>query len=183
MRSEPSSEVAVVVPVPVADRVVSGWRERFDASAAHGLPAHITVLYPFLSEVRLTDDVLKRLRELFAERSPIDVWFRRTARFATTLYLEPDPADQLRDLTLAIVEQWPDTPPYGGDFDDVVPHLTVAHGAPNAVLDGIDVELRHCLPLVTRLAEACVYVFAEERRGLRARLPFASAATATGTVR
>jgi hypothetical protein len=34
--------------VPAAEPVVSTWRERFDGSAAQGMPAHITALYPFL---------------------------------------------------------------------------------------------------------------------------------------
>lgn len=39
---------AVVVPVPAAEQLVSTWREQFDRSAAQGMPAHITALYPFL---------------------------------------------------------------------------------------------------------------------------------------
>ena len=34
------------------------------------------------------------------------------------------------ELTQAIAERWPDHQPYGGTFEEIVPHLTVAYGAP-----------------------------------------------------
>ena len=165
-------QAAVIVPVPAAERVVSPWRDRFDASAAHGVPAHITALYPFLSEDRLTDEVLARLSELCAGMPVLDVQFRRTARFPEVLYLDPEPADGLRQLTAAIAQQWPEVPPYGGAFDEVIPHLTVAHRADGGVLDAIEADVLLRLPISTRLVEACLYVFDGERWQRRARLPF-----------
>ena len=85
-------QTAVVVPVPNAEPVVSAWRERFDDSAGLGMPAHITVLYPFLSEQRLRDGALHALRDLCAESPTLDVQFARTGRFADVLYLAPEPA-------------------------------------------------------------------------------------------
>jgi hypothetical protein len=89
-------QVAVVVPVPAAESVVSPWRERFDRSAAQGMPAHITALYPFLDVDLLTEAVVTALRQLCAELPILDVVFRRTARFPGVLYLSPEPADELR---------------------------------------------------------------------------------------
>jgi hypothetical protein len=42
-----AGESAIIVPVPAVEPLVSQWRQRFDVSARHGVPAHITVLYPF----------------------------------------------------------------------------------------------------------------------------------------
>ena len=58
---------AIVVPVPDAEPAVGTWRARYDSSAAFGMPAHITVLYPFLPEDRLTQDVVDRLTEICAD--------------------------------------------------------------------------------------------------------------------
>ena len=148
------------------------WRARFDGSAAQGMPAHITLLYPFLRDDRLDKEVLARLRDLCAELTVFDVRFRRTARFPGVLYLDPEPAEELRQLTVAIAERWPEAPPYGGMFDAVIPHLTVAHGAGDDVLDDIEAEVLRSLPLRTRLAEACLYVFDGERWQRRVRMPF-----------
>lgn len=167
---------AVVVAVPAVEPLVSTWRERFDGSAAQGMPAHITALHPFVSEERLTGEVLARLHELCAELPVLDVQFLRTARFPGVLYLGPDPSDGLRQLTLAIAEQWPEAPPYGGSFDEVVPHLTVAHGTGDGVLDDVEADVRRGLPIAARLAEACLYVFDGALWRPRARLPFQGAA-------
>jgi 2'-5' RNA ligase len=163
---------AVVVPVPAAEPVVGPWRERFDSSAARGMPAHITALSPFLDEDRLTNDVLAALREVCTERPALDVVFRRTARFPDVLYLDPEPADGLRQLTLDIAEQWPEAPPYRGAFDEVIPHLTVAHRVGADALHTVEADLLRGLPVTTRLLEARLYVFDGERWQVRERLPF-----------
>jgi hypothetical protein len=42
------TQSAVLVPVPEAERAVSRHRARLDAAAALGVPAHVTVLFPFV---------------------------------------------------------------------------------------------------------------------------------------
>src|SRR6266704_7013965 len=56
-------------------------------------------------------------------------------------YLAPQPAQPLRALTAAVTETWPQTPPYGGMFDEVVPHLTVATQVEPQVADRIEQQL------------------------------------------
>lgn len=167
------SPSAVVVPVPAAEPLVSAWRQRFDASAAQGMPAHITALYPFLPEERLTGEVVAELRGLCAAVPALDLTFARFARFPDVLYLDPAPADRLRQLTLAIARRWPEAPPYGGAYDEVVPHLTVAQGATAACVAAIEADVLPRLPLRTRLVEAWLYVFAGARWRARERLAFA----------
>jgi 2'-5' RNA ligase len=136
------------------------------------MPAHITALYPFLNENRLTDPVVLRLLDLCAELPALDVEFRRSGRFPAVLYLDPDPPDGLRRLTNSIAEEWPDAPPYGGIFDTVIPHLTIAQGAADAVMAEIENQVLERLPVRTRLLEAWLYVFDGARWQPRARLPF-----------
>jgi 2'-5' RNA ligase len=165
-------QTAVVAPVPSAEPVVSAWRERFDSSAALGMPAHITVLYPFLGEQRLGDGALHALRDLCAESPTLDVEFARTGRFADVLYLAPEPASGLQKLTAALAERWPETPPYEGRFEEVVPHLTVAQSADEDVLAEAEDAVMGSLPLRAWLVEARLYVFDGDRWQQRARLPF-----------
>ena len=54
------------------------------------------------------------------------------------LYLAPEPDDGFRRLTEAVVQEWPEAPPYGGAYDDNIPHLTVAHDLGDEQLDEID---------------------------------------------
>lgn len=126
----------LIIPVPAAETVVADHRARFDPSAAQGVPAHITVLLPFLELDSISPEDVRRLEQLFAAAEPIDFTLARTARFPQVLFLAPDPAEPLVDLTEAVWREWPDHPPYGGEFPDIVPHLTVAAGdAPYAELE------------------------------------------------
>jgi 2'-5' RNA ligase len=166
-------QTAVVVPVPDAEPLVGAWREHLDPSAPFGMPAHVTLLVPFLREEHLTDDVIAGLRDLCGAMPVLDVVFRRLGRFPSVLYLDPEPPGELRALTLAIAARW-DTPPYGGAFPDVVPHLTVADGADDEARAVAEAAVSRGLPLTTRLAEAWLVVFGE-RWEVRERLPFARA--------
>jgi 2'-5' RNA ligase len=157
---------------------VARWRERFDSSAAQGMPAHVTALFPFLPIDRLTDPVLIALREICGGVPVLDVEFRRMASFPGVLFLDPEPADGLRELTAALARRWPEAPPYGGAFADVTPHLTVAHGVGDDVLADVERALRHGLPISARLSEACLYLFDGTRWRLRQRLPVAADTTA-----
>ncbi|MCT9933451.1 2'-5' RNA ligase family protein [Planotetraspora sp. A-T 1434] len=76
-----TGETALAMPVLAAEPVAGRWRERYDSSAAYGVPAHVTVLYSFLPSDRLDQGTLGELRELFAAQSPFDVRFRRCGRF------------------------------------------------------------------------------------------------------
>jgi hypothetical protein len=134
----------LIVSVPEAEAVVGAWRRRFDPSAAQGVPAHMTVLYPF---PQVGDP--EALAALFAGFEPFEVVFRGCGRFAETLYLAPEPDARMRELTGAVVARWPSALPYGGAFDDVIPHLTVADGVPGAVLDEISEEVLAGLPVRT----------------------------------
>jgi 2'-5' RNA ligase superfamily len=52
----------------------------------------------------------------------------RIERFSATTYLSPVPPEPFIALRNALVERLPMFRPYGGIYDDAVPHLTVAHG-------------------------------------------------------
>ena len=41
-------ESAILLCVPEAEKLVHEWRLKGDPSAARGVPAHVTLLYPFL---------------------------------------------------------------------------------------------------------------------------------------
>jgi 2'-5' RNA ligase superfamily len=58
----------------------------------------------------------------------------------TVVWLAPSPAAPFRALTAALTWRFPGTSPYGGVFAEVVPHLSVGHDAPRAVLQAAAVE-------------------------------------------
>jgi 2'-5' RNA ligase len=144
-------QTALVIQVPEAEAVVGAWRRRFDSSAAHGVPAHVTVLYPFLEADRVDAEVVAALGELFAAQAGFEARFSACGRFPDVIYLAPDPDGPFRELTEAVAARWPEAPPYGGQFEDVMPHLTVADGVPPDIQDMIEAELAGRLPVTTRV--------------------------------
>lgn len=117
----------LLVPVPEAEAAIDPLRRRLDPSWRQGMPAHVTVLVPFLTPDRLSGSVVQSLQDLFDAVEPFDVALRRTGWFDNrVLYLAPEPAEPFRRMTLAVVERFPDHPPYGGEFADIVPHVTIA---------------------------------------------------------
>jgi 2'-5' RNA ligase len=134
------------------------------------MPAHITLLYPFLDQDRFDPETLAELRNTFARQEPIELSFSATGRFPGVLYLEPQPAASLRSLTQALVTRWPDHLPYGGAHADVTPHLTVAC-ADQRTLNEVAEALQPHLPLVATVDRACVYLFDGARWNPRYQLP------------
>jgi hypothetical protein len=67
-------ESAILLCVPDAEPLVHGWREKGDPSAAHGVPAHVTLLYPFLPLERIDAGVLGELEWFFSgiDAFPLD---------------------------------------------------------------------------------------------------------------
>ena len=61
---------ALIVNVPEADPVVGEWRERYD-NARLGIPAHITLLFPFVPSEELDGTLFADLHDLFATQPPI----------------------------------------------------------------------------------------------------------------
>ncbi|WP_433888582.1 2'-5' RNA ligase family protein [Streptomyces sp. CA-111067] len=152
-------ESVLLIAVPEAEPVVGGVRERYDTAAAEGIPAHLTVLYPFLPAGRIDAEVLAALHELFAEYRPFALRFAEFGRFPGALWLAPQPDGPVRELTAAVAARWPEAPPYGGAFDDPVPHLTVAQGQEERTYDGIEREFADRLPFQAQVAEVRLLVF------------------------
>jgi 2'-5' RNA ligase len=131
-------ESALVVLVPEAEPLVKPFRDRYDPSAAAGVPAHITLLYPFKHPDEVDQTVLDDLSELFHRFALFRFHLETIRQFPdAVLYLAPQPDEQFRQLTSAIWDRYPELPPYGGKWHDLVPHLSVAWVKDQQMLDRI----------------------------------------------
>jgi len=124
----PAPATAFIVAVPEAEPLVSDLRARFDPSAALGVPAHVTVLHPFMPPAEVTPEVLERVAVALRGMRAFDFVLARVMRFPGVLYLAPEPAAPLVALTEALIRAFPQYPPFGGAHERIVPHLTVAQG-------------------------------------------------------
>ena len=156
---------ALIVPVPQAERLVGAWREQHDDSARTGVPAHVTLLYPFLPPEEITPADVERLTALFVTVPSTGFRLVAARRFSRgVLYLAPEPEAFFQDLTARIWSLYPDRPPYGGMFDHVVPHLTVAQVDDHDLLDRIEAAVAAGLPIEAHASEAWLMVQGEADR-------------------
>jgi 2'-5' RNA ligase len=132
------ADTALVVLVPEAEAAVSSVRARFDPSAQLGVPAHVTLLFPFMPLGAVSASVLASLHELFAGFASFTVSFAAVRRWPQEAYLAPEPAAPFVALTRGIATRFPGYPPYGGRHAEIVPHLTVAQGSAAAAERGAE---------------------------------------------
>lgn len=132
---------AFVVRVPSAEGFVAELRNRFDSTVQVGVPAHISVLVPFMDPAGITSAVLAAAQDALSDVASFEFTMRRVGRFPATAYLAPEPADPFVAMTASLVRRFPEFPPYGGEHAGVIPHLTVAHGsAENATAAAAELE-------------------------------------------
>jgi 2'-5' RNA ligase len=110
------------------------------------LPAHVTVLVPSPGEPIAVAEVL-------APFDPFEVTFPRLERFSELVWLAPEPAEPFAAMTEAMLERFPEYPPYGGIHDRIVPHLTVA----KSQLDETAALVEPLLPLRSRVETVVLY--------------------------
>lgn len=168
---------AILIAIPEVAPAVDPWRERTSLDPpSTGMPAHVTLLFPFMPPEQVDGRVISELRALVAAAPAFDVTFRETRRWPDTLVLIPEPGEPFIRLTGAIVERWPDYPPYEGAHDTVVPHLTVAHGD-DRLLAEAEADVAAALPIEAVVQEALLIEETEPNRArwdVRARLPLSS---------
>lgn len=136
---------ALIVPVPEADAYV--------LDAPPGVRAHVTVLAWFLEPDEIDEDALAQVFEQF---SPFAFVLDRVERFDDGItWLHPEPSQPFSELTQAVWRRWPHRPPYGGEHDEVTPHLTIATSR---------VEVEAPLPIACRATE--VQLLEEDAEGV-----------------
>ncbi len=149
---------AILVPLPEADSIVGRWRFEHDPVAAAGVPAHVTLVVPWLPPDEITaadlaelDEELSQVKAFDFELSHVD-WFGRRV-----LWVAPTPSGPFLDMTNRLAERF-GTPPWDDEFDEVIPHLTVAHASDGVELVPIAADLAGRLPLRCRAEEVWVMV-------------------------
>jgi 2'-5' RNA ligase len=128
MTRESAIEIVIEHPALAA---LPYWQQM----AAVGVPPHVTLLYPWRS-APLDNASLDALRTVVCQCVPFSLTLGRVASFPTgVVYATVEPDAPIRWLIGAIVELFPDTPPYGGEFawTGAVPHCTLARCKPDEI--------------------------------------------------
>jgi 2'-5' RNA ligase len=145
----------VIVAIPEAEAAVAALRLRLDPAAAWGVPAHVTVLYPFLPPDEIDGRALAGVASAVGTVPAFDVRFERTAWFGDeVLWLAPEPSEPLRELTTQVWQRFPGCAPYEGAHAELIPHLTVGDHAAMTALREADLTVSAALPVQARVTHA-----------------------------
>jgi 2'-5' RNA ligase len=165
-----ATETAVLVLVPEAEGAVGTHRAHLDVAASWGVPAHLSVVYPFVPPEDVDDHVLAELGAAVATVPAFDCAFRRTAWFgADVVWLAPEPDGPFVQLIRAVVAAFPTHQPYGGIHGEPVPHLTIGERrlGSTAELTAAERAVRGQLPLLAQVDRAVLLAGRHERDSWR----------------
>lgn len=135
---------ALVVPVDLPRRF-ERIRRVFVANASLGVPAHVTLLFPFLAPADLREADRRRIASILAGHPPIEYRLSRVRDWDTVRYLDVEPSGPFIRLVETLVAAYPAWSPYGGAFP-YVPHVTIAER--NGLAEPIVADPRAPLPRV-----------------------------------
>ncbi|MBC7643507.1 MAG: 2'-5' RNA ligase family protein [Thermoleophilia bacterium] len=166
------NQTAVVVPVLSANTLIAEWLGRSE------MPPHVTIVYPFLDRVLITDAIVDQLAGIFAKVPVIELELTRLERFPGVLYLVPEPVDVFRQLSMSVTDTWPEAPPYRGAFEGVTPHLTVTRSRQAQALDEVELEVLSRLPFTATLDVGWLMHFDGSKWLFDVALPFAAPVSA-----
>jgi hypothetical protein len=130
--------------------------------------AHVTLLAPFGRDSRPTVEEVREAERFFADVTPFDFALTGESTFPSGIrYLVPEPGSTFSRLTHQLHRLFPEYPPYGGEFEIVVPHLTIP--------DGVDAQP---LPVQVQAREATLlhHDATRDHASVLARFPFGTSA-------
>lgn len=124
----PSERSAVIVRARLPGRLERMRRESVGDAAA-GVPAHLTMLYPFVEPDRLGFAVRERVAAVAARHRPFDYQLAARAVWPDTVYVRVEPEVRFVTLQGDLARAFPGFPIYGTDASfEFVPHVTIGEG-------------------------------------------------------
>jgi len=171
-------ESVILIPVQRADPIVRKWREKYDAVALHGIPAHITLLFPFQPPNEINTQTIEKLKQVFVNVKQFAFFLEKINTFPFVIFLEPSARSMFIILTKEIIRAFPKYPQYGGKFRSITPHLTVGQLSSEQKIDSIKKrivkDIQNKLPIKSKAEEAWLMIKNNTEWSLKHRFPFSS---------
>jgi hypothetical protein len=174
----------LVVPVPELEPVVRPRLERTSPTylfrdsdtGPDRIHAHVTLLAPFAGEGEIDDGMLRELDAFFADVTAFTFRLTAVGEFGGgATYLTPDPSAPFRRLTRQLVGRFPEYPPFGGEYGEVVPHISVPVPE-DETPESVRADLEERLPITANAREAQLVWFEPDAVRVLARFPFSTSA-------
>ena len=130
--------VLMIVPPAEVQAFCYPLREEYDQEAFEKLPAHITLIYPFVPPEEV-DEAIEKLEAVCRSIRAFSVRLNKYGKFKSVVFLEPSDSQPITDLYNQLFTAFPDYPAYSGEFgEDLHPHLTLAQFEDPGQVDKID---------------------------------------------
>ncbi|MEU6823379.1 2'-5' RNA ligase family protein [Streptomyces atriruber] len=157
---EPGTTAVVIVLPDAAPLLDAAWRID-PALVRRGLPAHVSLLYPFVPVSALTDQDEQSVRSLAASFPATDLLLEEVVTAPGFVAVA---VPGLQSIVDAFRAQWPGVRPYEGRFGArPAAHVTVAMGADDpATAADVRAAIGSLLPLRTRAATVQLVVLTED---------------------
>lgn len=122
-------ETAVIVPVPAVEPVLAQHRTQLGIrdSLDRGIPAHITLVYPFLDSEQADPNSRARLAGIMNDTQVIRFSLTSIRWWDALAWLGPEPADPFVALTERLIAVF-GILPYNGAYGEITPHLSISDG-------------------------------------------------------
>ena len=149
------------------------------------MPAHVTLLYPFVGWEELDPSIGRKIASIAARRTAFDYTMIGPERWPDTVYVAVEPVEPFIRLHADLAAAFPEYPIYGEASDfEFRPHITVAEG--RSVDDAMTMHEAawSALPLGARAESLDVIATNEAKWHLVWRVPLGrSERTAIATIR
>ncbi|WP_031147900.1 2'-5' RNA ligase family protein [Streptomyces erythrochromogenes] len=157
---DPGTTAVVIVLPDAAPLLDAAWRID-PALVRHGVPAYVSLLYPFVPESVLTVQDETNVHSLAASFPAADLLLEHVVTEPGFVAVS---VPELQPIVDAFHGQWSGLRPYGGRFGArPAAHVTVATGAGDpAAAARVRAAVGHLLPLRTRAAAVQLVVLAED---------------------
>ena len=135
------SQSVILIPVPSADPIVGEWRKKYDDVALHGIPSHITLLFPFKESSEIDEEIIQKLDNIFSSVKQFSFILGKINTFPSVVFLEPNPREKFITLTEKIVDIFPENPPWEEKYSSINPHATIANISDSKKIDSLKFKI------------------------------------------
>jgi 2'-5' RNA ligase len=102
-------------------------RRKEIADARDGVPAHLTMLYPFVEADGLDRRVRRTIEAVARRHRPFPYRLARIERWPDTIYVAVDPEEPFVRLQADLASAFPEQPIHGQESDlEFVPHISIS---------------------------------------------------------
>jgi 2'-5' RNA ligase len=124
---EPSPDSALIIRVQLPPALEALRRQQV-ADASEGIPAHVTLLYPFAEPPAIDRDVRDLIGAIVERHHALTLRLGGLGRWPDILYATVEPDGPVRALQAELAAAFPSLPLYGDPPLRFVPHVTVVEG-------------------------------------------------------